>query len=185
MYSKYFIVFFVSAIIAGGIIFYMKTNDSSDPEQSENNIFDVLFNSKDTSEEVDEQEEEAAVKQEEEEGEGEENFVDSALGLFNKSKEELDNLYTIQPSPLPTENKPDVSFRTKNTYFLKSLDDSIKYCKNNSKFKELYYLKKYKKTYQELYVILNNKNDYKEFEYDSLVKKYKRILDDLNEQLSN
>ena len=53
MYSKYFIVFFVSAIIAGGIIFYMKTNESSDPEQSENNIFDVLFNSKDTSEEVD------------------------------------------------------------------------------------------------------------------------------------
>ena len=96
-----------------------------------------------TLEEVDEQEEEAAVKQEEEEGEGEETLADSALGLFNKSTEELDNVYTIQPFPfpLPIENKPDVSFHTKNTYFLKSLDDSIKYCKNNSKFKELYYLK--------------------------------------------
>ena len=40
-------------------------------------------------------------KEEEEEVEGEETLADSALGLFNKSTEELDNVYTIQPFPFP------------------------------------------------------------------------------------
>lgn len=181
MLNNYSIAFIICAIIAGGIIFYLKIKNTSDPEQSSYNIFDIIFNSKNTPEEAESSSENESPQ---EKNIVEKVVVDNALDIFNKSKEELNDIVTILPFPLE-KKKPIVSFGTKHKYFIDSLDDSIKYCKNNNKFKHLYYLIKYKNTYQELHTHLLNKDDYDNFQYNSLITQYTRILDNLNQKLSN
>tara|TARA_B000000475_G_C15903683_1_gene409622 strand:- start:272 stop:850 length:579 start_codon:yes stop_codon:yes gene_type:complete len=192
MLNNYYIAFIIIIVVTGVIFYIHLKNDSEQSPFSSLNLVDAVFGTNKTSSQENQSASENQTSTENQSASQNQTSLEDiasekASDIFKNFKNEMNSK---MPQKLPSEDdkkKKDnkSSFATKHKYFIDSLDNSINYCKNNSKFKYIDYLEKYKTTYIKLHTYIINRGDDSDSKYNSLVKKYISILDNLNQKILN